>query len=79
MPDLWIDSVDKLDNALHYWRNHSFSEKYINLRDALASLDSEEKLVEAHSASAARWVVGVDVFIWPQNLTDLSAALRQQG
>lgn len=53
----FIDNEEQLAHALHYWNNFSFASDYISIEDALDTLDSSDRLVEARQVWAARWVV----------------------
>ncbi|OSD06152.1 hypothetical protein PYCCODRAFT_1464820 [Trametes coccinea BRFM310] len=54
-PDVHIDSAEKLEHCLQYWRNYSISDQYVKLQDALDTLDTPDRLVEARMAYQARW------------------------
>lgn len=60
MASTHVDTVEDLRHALHYWKQHSFDKSYIKLNDAVQSLQSESRLVEARASYLSRWVVCID-------------------
>ncbi|PIL26208.1 hypothetical protein GSI_11963 [Ganoderma sinense ZZ0214-1] len=57
-PSDFIDSPEKLQVALSYWKNRTFSQHYLKLEDVVASFDTpEHRLVTARQEFAPRWVL----------------------
>ncbi|EIW53402.1 uncharacterized protein TRAVEDRAFT_23774 [Trametes versicolor FP-101664 SS1] len=66
MRDTWIDSAEKLDRALKYWKKYSPFQSYIKLQDAIDSLGTDDRLVEARPVYASRWVLSPKQATGPQ-------------
>ena len=59
-PPVLIDTLEKLDDALDYWKNTTFSQHYLKLGDVVESLRMPRQgphLVDARQEYAARWLV----------------------
>ena len=54
---LFIDSEDKLNRALSYWKNYTFQPQYINVRHAAETIMTDRRPVEARHEYTPRWVV----------------------
>lgn len=52
-----LDTLEKLDHALHYWRDFSFDSSYIKLQDAIDGLNQNKPLAEARMEYYGRWTV----------------------
>ena len=52
-----IDSEEKLNLALKHWKNYTFQPQYVNLRDAVDSILTDRRSVEARHEYSPRWVV----------------------
>ncbi|KAI1785503.1 hypothetical protein LXA43DRAFT_1065835 [Ganoderma leucocontextum] len=58
-PPVLIETLEKLDEALDYWKNTTFSQHYLKLGDVVESLRKPRHgghLVDARQEYAARWV-----------------------
>ncbi|KAI1789226.1 hypothetical protein LXA43DRAFT_1096521 [Ganoderma leucocontextum] len=57
-PPVFIDTVEKLDEALSYWKNTTFSQHYLKLDDVVESFQKPNgHLVDARQEFAARWLL----------------------
>ncbi|KAI1786565.1 hypothetical protein LXA43DRAFT_897731 [Ganoderma leucocontextum] len=59
-PPVLIETLEKLDEALDYWKNTTFSQHYLKLGDVVESLRKPchgGHLVDARQEYAARWVL----------------------
>ena len=52
-----IDTPDKMADALTYWKNFTFVPHYFNLKAAMDSMFTDERVIEARHEYAPRWVV----------------------
>ena len=52
-----IETEEKLSQALDYWKNYSFVPDYIKLKDAVDTILTDARLVEARHEYTPRWVV----------------------
>ncbi|KAI0352255.1 hypothetical protein OH77DRAFT_811174 [Trametes cingulata] len=57
MAATYVDSIENLHDALHYWKNYSFVNSYVNLDAAVNSLDGGSALVEARPSYVSRYVM----------------------
>ncbi len=61
MAHSYIDNEEQLAHALHFWKGFSFASDYISVDEAVETLDSSDKVVEARPVYASRWVVSVSL------------------
>ena len=59
----FIETEDQLSQALHFWKNFTFSEKCIRLQDAIDTIDTDTPMVEAKHVWAPKWVVSLIVLL----------------
>ena len=52
-----IDTEEKLAQALKFWKNFSFVPNYVKLQDAIDTILTDARPVEARHEYAPRWVV----------------------
>ena len=76
-----IETDDQLDQALHFWKNFTFSEKCIRLQDAIDTIGTDTPLVEAKHVWTPKWIVRPSV-LHTYFFSDLKSArqmYRQEG
>lgn len=59
MAHSYIDDLDDLRHTLHYWKQYTLHDSYINLEDAVQSLSGRDRLVEPRPSTVSRWVVSI--------------------
>ena len=52
-----IDTEEKLVQALNFWKNFTFVPNYVKLQDAIDTILTDARPVEARHEYAPRWVV----------------------
>ena len=63
-----IDTKEKLEQALRYWKDFTFVPNYVKLHDAIDTILTDARAVEARHEYAPRWVVSMT--------DDIAAVLR---
>ena len=54
-----IDTKEKLEQALRYWKDFTFVPNYVKLQDAIDTILTDARAVEARHEYAPRWVVSM--------------------
>lgn len=62
MPSEYIDTQEKLDNALRHWKDFTFDKSYSKLQSVVDSMKTPKRMVEARTVgpSGVRWTVCSD-------------------
>lgn len=71
MASRYVDSPKKLTRTLRFWRGCAIKEGYISLEEAVATINTPKRLVEARQDFPGRWVVSLSTSLATAALTDL--------